>query len=153
MNGLMPRETGDLARGLRIVGTGIAGFLLLLWVLTAYKGLLVNRARTLKLEPMLTQARKLKAEFPEVAAEPDRFSGKYALWCVQNIDNGRVYFRADMNKGLRVLNYEKMPKVMGYKHKNCADMLLLIKGARKLSMGGAIVDVQFIATLEPFFNK
>jgi hypothetical protein len=143
----------NLSRGLRIAGTGIAGFLLLLWILTAYKGFMANKVRQLKLEPMLSQARKLNADFAAVAADPGGFSDKYALWCVQNLDIGRVYYRADMNKGLRVLNYERMPKVSGYKHKNCADMLLRIKGGRKLSMGGAMLDVQFVAILEPYLIK
>jgi hypothetical protein len=145
---LTSENKSGLLRAAKLAGAGFAGFLLLVWLAVAYVGLRVNKARLQKLEPMLSEARALGADFDAAVADPGKYKDKHASWCVQNIGGGRVFYRGDLNRGLRVFNYEQMPLSPGYKHKNCEDMLLQLKDSRKLSTGGSVVDVVYVAPLD-----
>ncbi|HNW43670.1 MAG TPA: hypothetical protein PKI19_04145 [Elusimicrobiales bacterium] len=140
------RDAENLALNmLKFLGLGIAGLLVLVWLISAYMAFISNKERLTKLKPALAEAQTLSPEFGAVLAEPAKYADKAVLWCVQNMSEQEVYYRRDMKSCLRVLNYKDMPLVTGGKHQYCSDMLLKIKGARHLSAGGGIVDVQFVA--------
>lgn len=133
-----------VARWLKAAG---AGFLIVFSVLVVTGIVLDHRKKMAPLNPALTEAKELDLDFDQVLREPDRFLEKHVIWCVQNRSRNEVYYRGDTNKGLTVFNHEQMPPFSGSKHASCTDMLLQLKGARKLSLGSGLAGVMFISAL------
>lgn len=133
-----------VARWLKAAG---AGFIIVFSVLVVTGIILDHRKRTAPLNPALTEAKELDLDFDRVIREPDRFLEKHVIWCVQNRSKNEVYYRGDQDKGLTVFNHEQMPPFSGSKHASCTDMLLQLKGVRKLSSGSGVPGVMFISAL------
>lgn len=107
----------------------------------------ILRAHTKRMRPympMIAEAKYLNLDFDTVTSNPDKYIEKPAIWCVQNLAKGQTYYRGDTRRSIYVFNHQQMPIFTGYKHTNCTDMLLQIKGARANGTDPGCVGVMFI---------
>lgn len=118
----------------------LAGAWIYSWYPTFQAGWEMNRQRA----PMIKEAKSLALDYEKVVSGKDTYIGKYVYWCVQNISEEQVFYRADMASRLSVSNYGRMPRFPGDKHMGCADMLLNIEDVRKTPSGMGMVSVEFI---------
>ena len=120
------------------------GILIVFTALVLYAILRAHNRRMRPYMPMITEAKYLNLDFDAVTSNPDKYIEKPAIWCVQNLAKGQTYYRGDTRRSIYVFNHQQMPIFTGYKHTNCSDMLLQVKGVRANGTAPGSVGVMFI---------
>lgn len=120
------------------------GIVMVFAALVLYAILREHNRRMRPYMPMITEAKYLNLDFETVTSNPDKFIEKHAIWCVQNLVKGRTYYQGDARRPIYVFNHQQMPIFTGYKHTNCTDMLLQVKGVRASGTDPGSVGVMFI---------
>ena len=132
-----------------LAGIAVAACLLA-WAIYMYPFLTRQRAMTATMAPLLNEARSLKITYESVLAFPYQTIGKPAVWCIQKPEQGRIYYRGDMNKKIMEDSPGEIPLFVGGKHSACTDMLVIIKGVKTNTVGGykaAFVSIQFVSQI------
>ena len=124
-----------------------AGIIIVLLAIIFFSIIRVHNRRMLPYQPMISEAKMLNLEFDEVTRNPDKYLEKPVIWCVQNISKGQTYYQGDSSRSIFVFNHQQMPIFIGYKHTNCTEMLLQIKGVRQSETDPGAVGVMFIKEL------
>lgn len=120
------------------------GIVIVFAALVLYAILRAHNRRMLPYMPMITEAKDLNLDFDTATNNPDKYLDKHAIWCVQNLAKGQTYYHGDARRPIYVFNHQQMPIFTGYKHTNCMEMLLQIKGARANGTDPGSVGVMFI---------
>ncbi|HBB68245.1 MAG: hypothetical protein A2X28_02900 [Elusimicrobia bacterium GWA2_56_46] len=124
------------------VGAAAAVLLAVAWLYLAYPAADWEMDR--QMAPTIKEAKNLALDYEKVVSGKSTYIGKHVFWCVQNISEHEVFYRADMNARLAVSNYGRMPRFPGGKHMGCTEMLLDIEDVRKTPSGTGIVAVAYI---------
>jgi len=103
-----------------------------------------NRKIMEKYSPLIQEAKKQNIGYDDVIKDSEKYKGEFVIWCVQNLNNGEVFYKGNIMKRILISNYNEMPHYLSSKHSNCSNTLLMINSSKKTSTGSYIIEAEYI---------